>query len=163
MACLPAVELIIALGVWYVLRSELDFCSVWPSFLGAQDFRSDWTFIILLEPSNPWKIFWVTLISLILSTGVSIAIAIWFGNKTGLKPAYIVWLCLTSSTEVLKKEERFRNGEIEPEVKKLCKLNYINVLLLENLPMSVVKIILFFTAAASSQTVDLVIMAQVNN
>ena len=160
---LPIVLFIIALAVSYVFTKKYDLYSLWQSFVGANDVCSDWMLLVLIEPSNPWRIFWVALSSLLLSTAASIAIGIWFVKKTESNPVYIVWLCLTSSTKTLKDQAQ-NNDDNDKLVKQMHQYNCIFVLLLETLPMAVVQIILYNTTASSTAsgiTVDKIIMAQV--
>jgi hypothetical protein len=45
---------------------------VWSTFLGAYDIVSDWTLLVLIEPFNPYMIFWVAVISLPISSGIQL-------------------------------------------------------------------------------------------
>ncbi len=165
-ACLPAVLFIIVLAVLYASCKKLDWNSVWEPFFGANDMCSNWMLLVLIEPSNPWMIFWVVLISLVLSTAASLAITRWFVKKTDLNPspatsAYIVWLCLTSSTNTLNEDERYSCDEAT--VYKLNRFNYISILLFGTLPMTAVQIILYSTTSSESgtQAIDIIILAEV--
>jgi hypothetical protein len=170
-ACLPAILLIIALGVFSALYAfqvieKIDWNLVWESSLGANDMCSNWMLLLLIEPANPWMIFWVVWISLTLSAVASLAFAIWFVNKKGLNPcensafsAYILWLCLTSSTNTLNEDGQ--DDRSKDLVKKLNRLNYISILLLGTLPMTIVQIILYSTTPFGTQVLDIIIIAEV--
>lgn len=160
---LPVVFLILALIVSYVVTQKMVFNSVWPSFIGANDSFSDWMLLVLIEPSNPWMIFWVALSSLLLSTAASLAIALWFARNTESNPAYVIWLCLTSSTETLKQEYQNRDDNSEEKVlfKKLHKFNENVFSPLRSWPMIAVQIILYSAPSSEIQIVDWILMAEV--
>jgi hypothetical protein len=168
-ACLPVVLCIIALVILYFAGQKFNWYSVGPTFAGANDMCSDWMLLVLIEPSSPWMIFWIALSSMVLSTAFSLAIAFWFVKKTdsnnesnssSAKSAYIVLLCLTSSTDNLEEDEQYKHTCL-PLVKKLHWFNYINILLIEDLPMAVVQIILYINTTSGTQVVDKIIMAEV--
>ena len=161
---LPIAFLIMALAISRVVNEKTDFDAVWPSFIGANDLFSDWMLLILIEPSNPWRIFWVALICLVLSNAASIAIAIRFAINTESNPAYIVWLCLTSSTETLKK--KYENDDnvfigIKELTKDMHRFNENYFTLFRSLPMFVVQIVLYFTSASGGHLIDWFLMAEV--
>jgi hypothetical protein len=168
-ACLPPVVWIFSAIVSSTLSGSNVSCfsvkAVWPTFLGAYDMSSDWVLLVLIEPSNPWKIFWVALISLLLSSSVSITLGWRFAHAQDHRPAYTAWLCLTSSAGRLKEEERYlagcRSSEYRTAVNRLHWSNYRLVLLLETAPLLVVQVILLKTTNLETQAVDWVIISEV--
>jgi hypothetical protein len=158
-ACLPLPLLILSIAVVYTTSRKIELYPVWSMFSGLNDVFSDWTLLVLIEVSNPWGIFWLALISLVLSTVVSITIGCWFAKKYDQNPAILVWYCVTSSTEQLKSEADF-----DDVASRLSKINTRTALLLEALPMFVVQIILYCTTSSSgTQIIDMIIVLEVSS
>jgi hypothetical protein len=82
-ACLPILVMLLALFSYLLLARGFIICQsqstsmavllyIWSTFLGAYDIVSDWMLLILIEPANPYMIFWVALIALLISSGIQV-------------------------------------------------------------------------------------------